>query len=55
MSEKQPTTYNCTACGGEVRIIDGAIVRACDHHQAAVIASCAGVMRGKSRVAGERQ
>jgi len=46
------TRYSCAQCGSEASVIAGAIERACDHDEAAVLAEAAATMSGSGAMHG---
>lgn len=43
------TTYECSECGAEAKVIDGVVVRTCEH-TAPIIANLEAVVYGESAV-----
>lgn len=46
------TTYQCKECGAEVKLVDGELVRTCDHVDAPILASLTAHATGEAKVAG---
>jgi hypothetical protein len=46
------TTYECKECGAEVNLVDGELVRTCDHHDAPILANLTAHATGECKVAG---
>jgi hypothetical protein len=46
------TTYECKECGAEVRLVDGELVRTCDHEHAPILANMTAHATGEAKVAG---
>lgn len=46
---KQEPRFKCSACGLGVIVLDGKIIRACIHEDAAVSADCTATVYGESK------
>lgn len=42
------TTYECKECGKPVDLVDGELVRTCEHHDATIIANLTAHATGES-------
>jgi len=46
------TTYKCKECGAEVKMVEGELVRTCEHKGAPILANLTAHATGESKVAG---